>query len=589
MCNPNPVPIGNESQNSNSVFGAQFVSVKVPVLIVGAGPIGLALAGDLAWRGIKCMLIERTDGAITQPKMDLIGPRTMEFCRRWGIADQVRDCPYNADQPQDNVWLQSLTGFEFGREVFPAPRDAKPPPQSPVRRERCPQDMFDPILRKWVESLPAATLCYHTELVSFEESASGVTANLKTADGTIKTVEADYLVGADGGGSLVRQALGIEMAGKPALTYTTNVIFRCRGFWDLHDKKKGYRFIFIGPEGTWATLVAIDGYDRFRFSIVGDETKRTLEEDDVRKLIVRAMGKDFDFEVLSIVPWVRRELVANSYGAGRVFIAGDAAHLNSPTGAFGMNTGMQDSVDLGWKLAAMVQGWGGRSLMASYQVERRPVALRNVEEASENLRRMLSPRAKLSPLVFAAGIEAEAARKEFGDAYTEMMKREWFTLHIHLGYIYENSPIICPDGTPSPNDPVMTYNQTSRPGSRAPHIWLSPDFSTLDLYGREFVLLSFDGNQDCTPFEEAAARSGVPFKIVVLTDPAAARLYSSKLVLVRPDGFVGWRSDVMPADPSAVIDVVRGEVAEVMDTSKRGSGSHGAGPRVVKASVSETI
>lgn len=536
------------------------MSIQVPVVIVGAGPIGLALAGDLAWRGIPCTLIERTDGAISQPKMDLIGPRTMEFCRRWGIEDQVRDCPYNPDQPQDNVWLQSLTGYEFGREVFAAPRDAKGPPQSPVRRERCPQDMFDPILRKWVESLPCATLRYDTELVGFAATDDGVAAQVRNPDGNIETIAAQYLVGADGGASAVRHALGIEMTGKPALTYTTNVIFRCKGLWDLHDKKKGYRFIFIGPEGTWATLVAIDGYDRFRFSVVGDETKRTLGEDDVRKLIVRAMGKQFDFEVLSIVPWVRRELVADSYGGGRVFLTGDAVHLNSPTGAFGMNTGMQDSVDLGWKLAAMIEGWGGRDLMKSYEAERRPVALRNVEEASENLRRMLSPRAALSPRVFAEGAEADAARKAFGEAYTEMMKREWFTLHIHLGYIYEHSPIIYPDDTPAPNDPVMTYQQTSRPGSRAPHAWLAPGRSTLDLFGREFVLLKFDDKLDPAAFEAAAKQRGVPLKVVPLTDPEVARLYKDALVLVRPDGFVGWRSNKMPADAALVIDVVRGEV-----------------------------
>src|SRR6202012_5652107 len=181
----------------------------------------------------------------------------------------------NTEHPQDNVWLESLTGYEFGRECFPAPRDAKVPLQSPVGRERCPQDMFDPILRKWVETMPAATLRYHTTLLRFVEGADGVTATIVDAAGNEETIEADFLIGADGGASTVRQGLGIAMTGNAALTYTTNVIFRCPDFWRLHDKKKGYRFIFIGPEGTWCTLVAIDGYDRYRFSIIGDETKRT--------------------------------------------------------------------------------------------------------------------------------------------------------------------------------------------------------------------------------------------------------------------------------------------------------------------------
>ena len=532
--------------------------MRTPVLIAGAGPVGLALAGDLAWRGVACTLVERTDGAITQPKMDLIGPRTMEFCRRWGIADQVRDCPYNPDQPQDNVWLESFAGFEFGREVFPSPREAKAPLQSPVRRERCPQDMFDPILRRWVEGLPNATLRYRTELVAFAQTPTGVTATLRDASGKTETMEADYLVGTDGGSSFVRQSLGIGMTGEPALTYTTNVIFRAKDFWRQHDKAKGYRYIFIGSEGTWSTLVAIDGYDRYRFSIVGNQNRTTLDEADVRALIIRAMGKPFDFDVLSIVPWVRRELVADHYGSGRVYIAGDAAHLNSPTGAFGMNTGMQDAVDLGWKLAGMAQGWGGPALLASYEPERRPVAIRNVEEASGNLRRMLSPRLKLSAAVFAPGPEGDAARHDFGAAYTEMMKREWFTLHIHLGYVYEGSPIICPDGSPAPDDPPMTYTQTARPGSRAPHVWLSATQSTLDLFGREFVLLKLARDIDATPFVQAARARHAPLKVVALDNGDVKRAYEKNLVLVRPDGFVCWRSDDMPSDPLAIIDIVRG-------------------------------
>lgn len=533
-----------------------MAAARTPILIVGAGPVGLALAGDLAWRGVASTVIEKTDGAITQPKMDLLGPRTMEFCRRWGIHQDVVDCPYNPHHPQDNVWLESFTGYEFGREAFPSPHDEQPPPQSPVKRERCPQDMFDPILRRWVERQPLAQLRYETELLAFEERADGVHARVRDARGEHEIV-CDHLVGCDGGSSVVRQALGIEMRGKPVLTYTTNAIFRCRDFWSLHQTPKGYRFILIGPEGTWGTIVAIDGHDRFRFSAVGDGTKRTLGEDEMRAMITRAMGKPFDFEILSIAPWVRRELVAESYGWGRVFIAGDAAHLNSPTGAFGMNTGMQDAVNLGWKLAARVQGWGGDKLLASYEPERKPVALRNVEEASENLRRMISTRAKLDPLVFAKGPEGDEARAVFGAAYTEMMKREWFTLHIHLGYRYTGSPIIVSDGTQAPDDPPMVYTQDATPGSRAPHVWLRPGVSTLDLFGRAFALLRFESSVDVTAFRAAAQAQDVPLDVTDIDHEAAASLYAAPLVLVRPDGMVAWRgSDAHEA--ARILAIARG-------------------------------
>jgi 2-polyprenyl-6-methoxyphenol hydroxylase-like FAD-dependent oxidoreductase len=540
-----------------------LVKQRTPVLIVGAGPVGLALAGDLAWRGIPNVLVERSDGAIIQPKMDLIGVRTMEFCRRWGLEANVRNCPYNSHHPQDYAWVESLTGYEFGREPFPSPRDEQPPPQSPVKRERCPQDMFDPILRRWVESMPQTRLRYRTELVAFEQRDDGVTAMLRNEDGAEEEVEAEFLVGTDGGASTVRQILGIEMSGKPILTYTTNAIFRCDNFWDLHDKKKGYRFIFIGPEGTWSTIVAIDGHNRFRFSVVGDQTKRGLSENDLRGLINRAMGKPFDFEILSVMPWIRRELVADSYGRGRVFLAGDAVHLNSPTGAFGMNTGMQDAVDLGWKLAAILQGWGGAELLDTYEAERRPVALRNVKEASENLKRMISPRDTLSALVFQPGPEGDRARKVFGGAYTQMMKHEWFTLHIHLGYRYDESPIISGDGTPVPIDPPMTYTQTAKPGGRAPHVWLEPGKSTLDFFGRGFVLLRFDPRASTQSIEDAAHARDVPLDVVDIESDEARKLYAAKLVLVRPDGFVAWRSDVEPRDAVRLIDVVRGAPAAV--------------------------
>jgi 2-polyprenyl-6-methoxyphenol hydroxylase-like FAD-dependent oxidoreductase len=206
-----------------------------------------------------------------------------------------------------------------------------------------------------------------------------------------KTIEAEYLVGTDGAASTVRQVLGIPMSGNPALTYTTNAIFRCPDFNRLHGKGEFYRFIIIRPEGTFATIVAINGRDRFRFSIVGSDEKRSYNETEIRRHIVTAVGRAFDFEILSIMPWVRRELVADRYRDSRVFLAGDAAHLTSPTGGFGMNMGIQDAVDLSWKLEASLRGWGGPHLLDSYELERRPVAIRNVREASGNLRRMLSP------------------------------------------------------------------------------------------------------------------------------------------------------------------------------------------------------
>jgi 2-polyprenyl-6-methoxyphenol hydroxylase-like FAD-dependent oxidoreductase len=532
-----------------------------PVLIVGAGPVGLALAGDLGWRGIGCTLIEKTDGAIEQPRMDMVGVRTMELCRRWGIADWARDAPYPGDYPQDCIYVTALNGYELGREPFPGRAQEKCPPQSPQKRERVPQDMFDPILQRFVRSFPHVQLAYNTELIAFTETADGVTATVRdTLTGATREIAADYLVGTDGGSSLVRERLGITMSGNPALTYTTNVMFRCANFSALHDKRPGYRFIFIGPEGTWLTIVAINGGDRWRMSIVGSADKVNHSEADIRAALTRAMGCEFDYQILSIMRWVRRELVADSFGTDRVFIAGDAAHLMSPTGGFGMNTGIQDAADLGWKLAACVHGWGGREMLRSYQVERRPVAVRNVNEASSNLGRMLSTRnRKPPPEIFEPGPAGDAARNDYGEWFTQTMRHEWFTLGIHLGYRYDASPIIRPDGTPAPPLDVATYTQTARPGARAPHSWLPDGRSTLDLFGRGFVLLRLGAHAPSSDgIRAAAVAANVPLDVIDLDVSEVTTLYQNRLVLVRPDGHVAWRADAEPADAGTLIDVVRG-------------------------------
>jgi hypothetical protein len=355
------------------------------------------------------------------------------------------------------------------------------------------------------------------------------------------------------------------MSGTPALTYTTNVIFRCKNFSALHDKGLGYRFIFIGPEGVWLTIVAVDGADRFRMSIVGTPQKINHSEDDIRVALKRAMGCDFDYEIQSVMRWVRRELVADSYGTERIFIAGDAAHLMSPTGGFGMNTGIGDAVDLGWKLEAVVKGWGRAELLHSYDAERRPIGLRNVAEASRNLRRMLSTRERLpGPEIFAPGAANDAARKEYGDWFAAIMRHEWFANGVMLGYRYDGSPIVWADGTPAPPDESHPYVQTARPGARAPHVWLGDGRSTLDLYGRGFVLLRLGTNPPTgAAIEQAAQQRGVPLTTIAIDDAKVLAAYERQLVLVRPDGHVAWRADKQPADAGALIDVIRGQGNQV--------------------------
>lgn len=532
----------------------------IPVLIVGAGPVGLALAGDLGWLGTDCLVIERGDGSIYQPRQDLVGVRTMEYCRRWGVVDEVEAAPYPRDYPQDNAYVTKLKGgYELGRFAVPAMKDDPGPPQSPERRERCPQDMFDPVLKAFAQSFDNVEIRYNTRFVSLEQDADGVTVTVEDgASGDTYAIRAAYLVGCDGANSDVREALGIEMLGNPVLTHTTNVIFQSAGFEALHDMAPGYRYIFLDTDGVWATLVAINGSDRWRFSIVGNpEDDHERGEDEIRAAIAKAVGVDFGYEILSVLPWRRRELVAERLREGRGYLAGDAAHCMSPTGGFGMNTGVGDAVDLSWKLTAMLQGWGGALLPDSYTIERRPVAHRNVTESSGNLGRMMERRHY--PAIHDTTQEGDDQRRELGEVFSQAMMREWRTVGIHLGYVYEGSPVICPDGTPAPPDDPANYDQTTRPGSRAPHVWLADGRSTLDLFGKGFVLLRLGADApDGAALAEAASRAGMPLTVIALDEAGTVAAYEHKLVLVRPDGHVVWRGDAEPGDPAAVIDRVRG-------------------------------
>ena len=539
--------------------------LETPILIVGGGPVGLALAGDLGWRGRECLLVERTDGAIVQPRQDLVGIRTMEFCRRWGLVEAVEAAPYNRDYPQDNVYVAgSLAGgWEIGRYPSPSMNQARPPPESPSRRERCPQNMFDPILRDFARSHASVSLRYRHRFLGLRRERDGIVAEIERADtGERLEIRAGFVIGCDGAGGAVRELLGVGLIGEPVLTYTTNLIFRRAGFEALHDKAPGYRFILLDEDvGTWATVVAINGRDEWRMSIVRSSADgRVLSEDEVRTAIRRAVGRDFDYELLSAMPWRRRELIAETFQSGPrgpLFLAGDAAHAMSPTGGFGMNTGVADAVDLAWKLDAVLAGWGGPDLLASYTAERRPVAERNVREASGNLRRMLSPGPR--PGLLEPGPNGAALRARVGRDLATAMLREWRTLGIHLGYFYEGSPICVDDGTPPPSLDPAVYEPTARPGSRAPHADLGSGRSTLDLFGRGFVLLALGPSPpDPQPICRAARMRGMPVETVFLERPGIARLYEKKLVLVRPDGHVAWRGDAAPPDPLGLVDRVRG-------------------------------
>jgi 2-polyprenyl-6-methoxyphenol hydroxylase-like FAD-dependent oxidoreductase len=532
----------------------------VPVFIVGGGPVGLTLAVELGLRGIECMLVERGDGSVPVPKATQLTTRTMEFCRRWGIADEAKRVGWPAEHPGDFIYLTSMTGYELARQKYGPYAVQRELPHTPEGPRQCPQIFFDPLLLKLALSLPNVTLRHRTQMDSFTQDEEAVCADVTDlGTGASETVAASYLVGSDSFDGQTRRAIGATYEGSGVLSFSVSIYFRSRELATLHDKGWGRFYRLIDEAGHWADMIAIDGRELWRLTMLDLAPDTDMASFDPHAYMLRMSGVPFAYEILSVLPWKRFELVADRYRDGRVFIAGDAAHVASPTGGLGVNTGIGDAVDLAWKLAAVLEGWGGPALLDSYEVERQPVAWSTVEFSSRVYDQEMA-------LVGGDAItkdtpEGAAQRAAFRQGYEGSVRynNERWSESVRLGYCYVNSPVIWADGSTPTEQPGTRFVQSARPGSRAPHAWLGPGRTTLDLFGRGFVLLRL--GKDAPPGDAiaaAAATRGVPLEVVDLPDPTIAELYERKLVLVRPDGHVAWRDDVLPPDATALIDRVRG-------------------------------
>ncbi|HWM67852.1 MAG TPA: FAD-dependent monooxygenase [Steroidobacteraceae bacterium] len=534
--------------------------IDTPVLIVGGGPVGLSLALDLAWRGNRSTLIEREPGTGVEllAKANGLHERTMETCRRWGLVHKVMEVGFPRDHAGDSVYCTSLMGHFIGRSVIPSANLRPTPPESPEKRQRCPQYEFDPLLARAVQERALTDLRYGVAFRDLEQDDHGVTAIVReVATGREYPLRAGYLIACDGAGSRVRRSIDVPFDGR-MLDFSLSAMIRIRDLAEHHPIRDGERYILIGPDGAWGIMTSVDGRGIWRFTMVGSQEKLDPARYDVSADIRRALGSDaIEFEILRLVPWRRSQCVAASYRRGRVLLAGDSAHTTSPTGGHGMNTGIADAMDLSWMLDALLKGWGGEQLLSAYDLERRPVGIRNSANAAANYQGWLEKSGYAD--VLTEGPAGDACREEIGRRLVASLHGEWNSLGIDLGYRYEHSPVIVSDGSPPTADETSEYVPTARPGHRAPHAWLADGRSTLDLFGRGFVLLRFGPNPpDTQGIEQAAARAGVSLQIVDLQEPHIVVLYERRLVLVRPDGQVAWRADESPADCQLLIDTVRG-------------------------------
>jgi len=526
---------------------------RIPVLIVGGGPVGLALAIELGIAGIACLVIERREGLISLPRTTGLSVRSMEFNRRWGIAEKVKRAGWPSTHPNDFVYCTSMIGHELARVQVP-PYEGRTLHYTPEPPCGCASIFYEPILLERARSLQTVDIRYLHSLVAFtqdDERVIATVADQKT--GQIKTIAAQYLVGCDGEGSSVAQQLGTTFEGIGVVSKSINVYFRSSELARIQTKGWARFYRFTDSRGSWGELLPIDGKELFRLSVFNED-----KISDVGAYVRRLAGTEVVYELLSLTKWERRECVANRYRVGRVFLAGDAAHQNSPTGGLGLHTGLADAVDLGWKLTATLNGWGGIDLLDAYETERKPVAVTNVRLSTGEFNILAALPA--DPEIDQNSPDGETARQTWRDAFARTPRSGGyiFSENVRLGYAYESSPIIIPDGSVPPVD-NGEFVPTARPGGRAPHAWMAPGCSTLDLFGTGFVLFRFGSRpHDVGELVRVAAARKVPLRVVDLLDDRIETLYERQLVLVRPDGHVAWRSDEPPAVPHLLVNRVSG-------------------------------
>jgi 2-polyprenyl-6-methoxyphenol hydroxylase-like FAD-dependent oxidoreductase len=529
---------------------------SAPVLIVGGGPVGMTLAIDLARKGIRSILVEKNLSTTSHPKMDITNGRSMELFARAGLADALRAVAVDKRHPFDVSWITTLSGHELHRFRYPSVADHRTQireindgaqPREPSMRVS--QVEIEPVLKNAIDQDPDIDVRFGVEFQSLTQDPNGVTASVrdKTTNREYE-IRCAYLVGCDGGGSRVRDCVGISLSGEARIMPRFMTHFRSNARELL--QKWGVAWHYQSVNGT---LIAQNDRDIWtlhsRFP-----AGHTAETVDPSALLTRFAGQPFEHQILVANPWSPHLLVADEYRSDRVLIAGDAAHQYIPTGGYGMNTGIGDAFDLGWKLAALLNGFGGPKLIASYEPERRPVGLRN--RAASGIHNEV--RVKIGALyqkpLEAKGSEGENARLEAAAAIRELGNAENESRGIEYGYVYTGSPIVAEEPSSQPANSFIEYNPTTAPGARLPSLFLDDGSAVYDRLGAWFTLLVFEG-ADGSLLEKAAQKLKMPLKTLKISDPHASSIYAARLVLVRPDHHVAWRGNAID-DPNQAAALV---------------------------------
>jgi 2-polyprenyl-6-methoxyphenol hydroxylase-like FAD-dependent oxidoreductase len=551
-----------------------LITKETDVAIIGGGPAGLMLAIELGCRGVACVVLEEDFDPPDFPKANATSSRTMEHYRRRGFSQEIRSLGLTENYPQDVVYCTTLAGHELTRFSIPSRAEAKalsafgdygesswPTPELPHRVQ---QMMIEPVLRREAESYPSVKLMCGWRAESIEMNASEVNVVAKsTVDLSELALNARYIVGCDGPRSLVRKTLDIQLSGQSGEArdffggQMLSVFFSSNELYGILGKKQAWQYWAVNPTQR-GLLFAIDGIEKFLFGLQL-KPGQTVDSADYEAALFAAVGATFKYELHATAPWLAGfTLVANKFSNGRAFIAGDAAHLFTPTGGMGYNTSVDDAVNLGWKLAAVIQGWADQSLLDTYDIERRPIAQRNTAFA----RTMADSigKVKLPSDLLTEGPSGEKARRELGAVLNQHVRTEFNIPGLQLGLRYEDSPVVAKETGSPPPDLANQYHPNARPGARAPHVWIN-EKSILDLFGRDYTLLCFQlggeasQHADVGEWERQAASRQIPLTVLYCHQTNARAVYGADRILIRPDHHVAWRG-VIDADIAGVLDMI---------------------------------
>ena len=540
-----------------TVCVARNCGLDTQVIIVGAGPVGLTLAIDLGRRGMRCILLEQKDAPQFLPKMERCNARTMEIYRRLGIAQKIRDAGFPRDVPMDVFIVTSLVEPPLLHLPYPSVAQAQADiaactdgsmPLEPY--QLISQYTLEPLLKAVAETLPSVDVRYGCEFLAFGQDSDGVRARVKRGHTTWE-LSAQYLVGCDGGASGVRRQLGIKLQGDANLLQLRQALYRCDDLFERIPIGKGRHYHVADAHSTF--LIVQDSTRHFTLHAVVDS------DAEMKTMFEQTVAMPVQYEMLSCAPWRQNLLLAESYGQGRVFLAGDAVHLVVPTGGLGMNSGVGDAIDLSWKLAATLKGWGGPRLLASYEIERRQIGARNVEASRHASRGRRAWRAAYRPNIRDQTPEGAETRANLARIADVEQRKSNEMIGAELGYRYAGSPVIWPEEGEVPQPNFMTYEPTTWPGARLPHVWLAEGMALHDRIGDGYTLLRLAGAQaDSGPLARAFAGRAAPLTVLDIGGARPRDVYGHDLLLVRPDLHVVWRGNRLPEDPARLAALATG-------------------------------